>query len=181
MPNVDLIASEQAPLLARAYFSDSEPSPIAAALAHVPEFLVAAMPFIDAVYGPSSLPERLKEIVVLRASVRNECRYCVNSHTAVAWDSGLTRSEVAHLRGEAPLPGSFDAAERAVTAFADALCDRPAEAAAHLRPHFSDHEIVELTVVGATTIMLNKFATALALPTSAGTASRLRAEGVRIA
>ena len=29
-----------------------------------------------------------------------ECRYCVDTHTAVALDSGLSREEVRALRGE---------------------------------------------------------------------------------
>lgn len=179
MANVDLIPSEQAPLLARPYYGCGETSPLVAALAHVPEFLAAAMPFIGVVSGPTALPERLKEIVVLRTSVRNRCRYCVQTHTVAAWDCGLTGAEVLALRDQAPLPASFAARERAVIEFSDALCDRPDEATAHLRPHFADHEIVELTTVGAETIMLNRFATALALPTSSENLRRLEEKGIR--
>lgn len=179
MANVELIPTEQAPLLARPYYGDGEPSPLIAAWAHVPEFLATAMPFISAVSGPSSLPERLKELVVLRASVRNRCRYCVQTHTVVAWDCGLTDGEVSALREEGEMPATFDARERAVIDFTDALCDRPAEAVAHLRPHFTDHEVVELVTVGAETIMLNRFATALALPASTENVRRLREKGIR--
>jgi len=178
MANIELITRGQAPLLARVYFGEGDPSPIVQALAHVPEFLQAAMPFLGTVYGDSSVPERQKEIVVLRASARNACRYCVQTHTVVAWDAGLSADEAAALRGECELPPSFDERERALVAFTDALCDRPADAVRCLSGFFDEYQIVELVTVGSLTIMLNKFATALALPVSAATAERLQREGV---
>jgi len=179
MQNVDLIVrAADAPLLARPYYGDGEPSPIVAALAQVPEFLTVAMPFVGTVLGDSAICERWKEIVIVRASAVRGCRYCVEAHTVVAWEAGLTPDEVRALRNEGPFPASFDDRERAIAAFATALCDAPADAVAHLRPYFGDHEIVELTTVGAATIMLNTFATALGLPTSAATRDRLAAEGI---
>ena len=46
------------------------------------------------------------------------------------------------------------------------------------REHWADHEVVELTVVIGATLMLNRFATALALPSSPATLARLVAEGL---
>ncbi|HZJ51873.1 MAG TPA: hypothetical protein VFF07_13770 [Actinomycetota bacterium] len=48
---IDLIDSSQAPLLARPYYQDSDPGPIVAALAHVPEVLDSAMPVLAAMCG----------------------------------------------------------------------------------------------------------------------------------
>src|SRR5680860_974926 len=95
---IDLIDSSQAPLLARPYYQDSDPGPIVAALAHVPEVLDSAMPFLAAMYGPSALPARLKEVVVVRTSAHHECRYCIESHSVVALDAGLSRLEILGLR-----------------------------------------------------------------------------------
>jgi len=176
--NIQLITAEQAPLLAKPYFGEGDVSPIVAALAHVPEFLTVGLPFIGSVLGDSSMCERWKELVVLRASARNGCRYCVDAHTVVARDAGLTPAETAALRLEGPLPPTLDQRERAIVAFADDLCERPEEAVANLRPHFKDYQIVELVTVGAVTIMLNKFATSLGLPTSNATTERLREEGL---
>ncbi len=179
MQNIDLIGhAADAPLLARSYYGEGEPSSIVAAMAHVPEFLTVAMPFVGTVLGDSAICARWKEIVIVRASVVRGCRYCVEAHTVAAWEAGLTPAEVRALRNENPLPASFDDRERAIAAFATALCDAPMDAVAHLRPYFADHEIVEFTTVGATTIMLNTFATALGLPTSAATRGRLAAAGV---
>jgi AhpD family alkylhydroperoxidase len=178
MPNVTLLTADRAPLLAKPYFGSGDVSPIVAALAQVPEFLVATVPMLGAVLGDSSIPERWKEIVVLRASAKNGCRYCIDAHTVVAREAGLTAAETVALRLEAPLPESFDPRERAIVEFTDALCDRPAEAVGFLRPYFEDYQIVELVTVGSLTIMLNKFATSLGLPTSSATYASLREEGL---
>jgi 4-carboxymuconolactone decarboxylase len=178
MPNITLMTAETAPLTAKPYFGSGDVSPIVASLAQVPEFLSVGLPFIGTVFGDSSISERLKEIVVLRASANNRCRYCIDAHTVVAREAGLSPAETASLRLEAPLPDSFDAREGAVVAFTDALCDRPAEAVAHLRPFFEEYQIVELVTVGSLTIMLNKYATSLGLPTSAATNAFLLREGL---
>jgi alkylhydroperoxidase family enzyme len=47
-----------------------------------------------------------------------------------------------------------------------------------LREHFAEHEVVELTLVAGATLMLNRFCTALELPTSPATLGRLEAAGV---
>jgi len=81
---VALMTGAQAPLLARPFFAYGDPGPIVAALAQVPELLEATAPFLGAVLGPSAVPARTKEIVVLRTSARASCRYCVEAHTVVA-------------------------------------------------------------------------------------------------
>ena len=164
MAKVELVTAERAPLLARPYYAGGDPGPIAAALAQVPELMDATMPLLGAVYGPTSVPARLKEIVVLRVSSANGCRYCTESHTGVARRMGFDAAEVAALRGEAPPPASFGPVERALVAFSEALSDRPGEAVAALRPHFEDPQVVELVTLGSVTVMLNRFATALELP-----------------
>jgi AhpD family alkylhydroperoxidase len=164
MARVELLTRERAPLLARPHYEHGYPGPIAAALANVPELLEVAQPFIGTVFGPTSVPGRLKEIVILGASAANRCRYCTETHTGVARGLGFAPDELAAMRGEAPPPEIWDARERALLAFAQALSDRPDAAVGLLRPHFSDPEIVELVTLGAATIMLNRFATALELP-----------------
>lgn len=180
---IDLVERDQAPLLARRFFDDGPASPITASLAHVPELLDVALPFIGAALGPGTLGPRMKEIAILRTSALLECRYCVQSHTAVALDAGLSAGEVRALRGEAPLEPEFTAdRERVAVAWIDAVAAGRGsvgravqeEAAAH----FADHELVELTVAVTATVMLNRYCTALDLPTSAATLARLAAEGL---
>lgn len=161
---VELLTAERAPLLARPFYEGGDPGPIAAALANVPELMEVAMPFLGVVYGPTSVAPRLKEIVILAVSAANGCRYCTVAHTGVARRLGFAPDELAALLGQAPAPERWGPTERALLAFSDALSNRPAEAVDLLRPHFGEPAIVELVTVGAATIMLNRFATALELP-----------------
>jgi AhpD family alkylhydroperoxidase len=184
VPDELLLPVARAPLLARPFYADGGPGPIVAALAQVPELLEVAMPFLGAVLGPSAVDRRSKEIVIVRTSALAACRYCVQAHTIMALDAGLGRAEVAALRGEAPVAEAFSAPrELALLAWVDAVAggtgpvaDRPRH---RLRACWAAHEVVELTMLVGATLMLNRFATALALPPGADTLDRLAREGWR--
>jgi AhpD family alkylhydroperoxidase len=120
--------------------------------------------FVDSIFGPTSLDPRLKEIVILRVSSANGCRYCVETHSRVARRLGFDTGEVSALRGEAPCPDRWSPGERALYAFSEALSNRPEEAVQLLGPHFGEPQIVELVTLGSATVLLNRFATALELP-----------------
>jgi len=180
---VRLLDAASAPLPTRPYFADGDPGPIAASLAHLPDLLPAALAFIGVALGGSWLPTRTKEIVILRVSALAGCRYCTAAHTVVALDSGLTREQVRSLRGELPLSPVFDdAADLAVIGWSDAVHAggelELATARKLLAPHHEDGAVVELTVCATATLMLNRYATSLALPSSPQTLSRLASEGL---
>lgn len=179
-PRVDLIDERSAPLLARAYFADGDPGPIVASLAQVPELLSPTLPFLGSVLGPSWIPLRHKEIVILRTSAVMGCRYCTEAHTVVALDAGLTLDEVRALRGEAPLETFEDEDERALVAWCDAVAQGVEADVERARPGLrsSDARVVELTLLVATTVMLNRYATALGLPTSPDVRERLLGHGL---
>jgi AhpD family alkylhydroperoxidase len=183
MSRVAMIDEPQAPLLARRFYQSGDPGAIVATLAHVPEMLEAAMPFLAAVLGPSSLAPRLKEIVILRTSSLLGCRYCIQSHSVTALDSGLSRDDVTALRGALPLDDCFsDARERSLLAWIECVstgCEEMrSDAGAQLALNFTDAEIVEITLVAATTIMLNRYCTSLSLPSAPATLARLSEEGL---
>lgn len=184
MSGVPLVEAHQAPLLARPYYQSGDPGPIVAALAHVPELLEVAAPFLGTVYGPTALPGRTKELVILRTSARLACRYCAEAHSVVALDTGLTVDEVRALRSPDRHPAeSFpDPAERAVLGWVEAVAgtDGPVEVSHRdrLAEHFTDAEVVELTLLVGVTIMLNRFCTALELPSSPETLRRLAEAGL---
>lgn len=182
MTAVARVSTGQVPLLARPYFADGDPGPIVAALAQVPELLVVAAPFIGAALGPSAIGLRHKEIVVVRTSALAGCRFCTRSHAVVALDAGLSVDQVAALLAEGPCADAFDSdAERALVGWVDVVAGSgPVEDAARaaVLAHWSDHEVVELTAVVGATLMLNRFATALDLPTSPDVVDRLSREGL---
>jgi AhpD family alkylhydroperoxidase len=161
---VELVTADQAPLLARPYYERGHPGPIAAALANVPELMRPMLAFVDSIFGPTSVPDRLKEIVILRVSSANGCRYCTETHTRVARRLGFGPEDLASLRGEAPCPVHWTPRKRALFSFSEALSTRPEGAIEVLRPHFAEPQIVELVTLGSATVLLNRFATALELP-----------------
>ena len=178
-PRVALVDAEGAPLLARALFASGDPGPIAASLAQVPELLGPTLPFLGAVLGPSWVCVRDKEIVILRTSAVMGCRYCTEAHSVVALDSGLSRDEVRGLRGELPLPDAFpDGSDRALVAWCDAVASGVDSDLDTARAALGadDARVVELTLLVSTTVMLNRYATALALPTSPDVRDRLARE-----
>lgn len=183
-PAIRPLTAESAPLLARPAFADGDPGPIVAALAHVPEVLETALPFLRTVLGPSALDLRTKEICILRTSARASCRYCVESHTVVALDAGLSVEEVRGLRGDngGAVSNAFPAeADQALIAWCDAMVGvGPVDVAARRRllDVRADHELVEITLLVATTLLLNRFCTSLDLPTSPEVLVRLANEGL---
>ncbi|MQA84438.1 MAG: hypothetical protein GEV03_07410 [Streptosporangiales bacterium] len=181
MPTVRLIGAEQAPLLARPFYANGDPGPIVASLAQVPELLDVAIPFIGTALGPSSISWRAKELVIVRTSALLECRYCVQTHTAVALDAGLSREEILALRGEAPIDSVFrDPRELALLGWVDAVANGRGAIPGHttdaIHGLWDDHEVVELTMLVGATMMLNRFATALQLPVAEDTVHRLTEE-----
>jgi AhpD family alkylhydroperoxidase len=184
MPVIEPIPAEQAPLLARPFYAGGDPGPIAATIAHVPELLESALSFLGAVLSPSSVDFRTKEIVILRTSCVMLCRYCIDSHTPVALDSGLSDAEVRALRNEPgfALDEAFaDPRERALIAWTDEVAQGKGPASAgvtgDMKQLFADHEIVELTLLATVTLLLNRYASTLQLPVGTGTVERLAADG----
>ncbi|MGH9166154.1 MAG: carboxymuconolactone decarboxylase family protein [Acidimicrobiales bacterium] len=181
---IDLVGPDQAPLLAQPYYLGGDPGPIVAALAHVPELLEVAVAFIGVALGPSAMEARAKELAIVRTSALLECRYCVEAHTPMARDAGLTVEEVRALRGEARLEEVFaDPGERALLAWVEALALGRGPVATELREavaaRFGTPVLVELTTLVGATMMLNRFCSALDLVTSPETCRRLEAEGLR--
>ncbi|SDX71813.1 alkylhydroperoxidase AhpD family core domain-containing protein [Modestobacter sp. DSM 44400] len=178
-PRITLIDAASAGLLLRQHFSSGDPGPVIASLAHVPELVGPTLPFLGAVLGPSWIPAREKEIVILRTSAVMGCRYCTEAHSVVALDSGLNVREVRALRGELPVGDVFTAEEeRALVAWCDAVAQGAEADIRQARQvlDVDDARLVELTLLVATTVMLNRYATALALPTSLDVRERLLRE-----
>ncbi|MBA2341990.1 MAG: carboxymuconolactone decarboxylase family protein [Thermoleophilaceae bacterium] len=183
MSNVELIESQQAPLLVQGYYGpDGSASPITRALAQVPELAEVALPFIGRALAPGVLDERTVEIIVLRVSALNACPYCVATHTVLAWDAGLSEAETGALGSPAGERGRFEPREEALVAFCEAFCAAPSPVPRKLLDAlrdqgFADHELVDLALVAGATLMLNRFCTALGLEPSEATRERLEAVG----
>ena len=181
MPVVDLLDRDRAPLTTRSFFrDDGSAGPLTASLAHVPEILKTMMPFVGAALGPSSIDTRSKEIVILRTSAVMQCQYCVQTHTVVASKVGFSREELVVLRG--PVPATLpDRREQLLLAWTEAVAlgrgPIATELTAQFAEVFSDAELVELTALVGATMLLNRYATALNLPTAPAHLAFLTEEG----
>ncbi len=95
----------------------------------------------------------------------------------------MSAEELRALRGEEKIEAVFaDPGELALLAWVDAVAlgrgPVPEDVTARATEAMGHPELVELTLVAATTLMLNRYCSALGLPTSAATRSRLAEEGL---
>ncbi len=179
---MQLLEAQDAPISVQHYFSGGDPGPIVAALANVPELVAPTLAFVGAALGDGSVGGRLKEFAVLRTSALQGCTYCIHAHTSVAFDVGLTDEEVHALRGDGPIEEAFpNVAERAAIGWIDALAGAtgaiPDDVWQAAREHWPEHVLVEITVTVGATMLLNRFATGLRLPSGADAVARLAGAG----
>ncbi|MAZ03944.1 MAG: alkylhydroperoxidase [Sneathiella sp.] len=115
-----------------------------------PAALQAVLGLENYVSKQSGLDRELIHLVKLRASQINGCAYCVDMHTKEAKHSGLSEQwiNLVSVWRESPL---FDERERAVLEWTEALTNvadtgAPGEAYEPLKDHFTEKEIMDLTV-----------------------------------
>jgi AhpD family alkylhydroperoxidase len=183
MSVVSLLKKSEAPITVRSMFSDTNTSPLVSTMAHVPELIAKAMPFIGQALGASSINIRAKEIMILRASSLMKCVYCIKTHTVVAERVGLSLLEIRALRDEQSIESAFsEAKEILLIQWTDALTNGPApierELKEEMKQYYCDAEIVEMSLCIGATLMLNRYATALDLPVDPGHLLILKEKGL---
>ncbi|MBZ5577554.1 MAG: carboxymuconolactone decarboxylase family protein [Acidobacteriia bacterium] len=132
-------------------------------MANRPEVLKTFVPLYGAVVGPGSVERRVKELVYLTCSYANQCAYCSASHTASGTRAGISEKELQALH--AGQDDAFSGAERAAVRYARELT-RTAQASAtrdELLAHFTNEQVVELTLVAAMANFTNRFNNGLML------------------
>ncbi len=125
------------------------------------------MPFLGQIMGESSLDLATKEVVLLRVSQLNGCRYCVAAHRPLALSAGLPSDQVAALCDETPA-GSLPERERALVDWVDRVTLDAAgvtdDLVARTLDHFRDDQLIEVTLLVGATTMLNQYCTAFGIP-----------------
>ena len=108
----------------------------------------------------SSLDRRLLELVHLRTSQLNGCAYCIDMHTKDARAAGETEQRLYLLDAwrETPL---YSGRERAALEWTEAVTrlarsQVPDEVFATARDHFSEEELVDLTIAVIATNAWNR-------------------------
>src|SRR5579862_2078037 len=134
-----------------------KPGNIQKALAHRPDMLKNFLPFYASV--GRSLDRRLYEMVYIRVSMINGCRYCMQHHLAASKRVGLSREDWQHLKDVQH--GNFSEKEEAALDFAEKLTRDPHSIAdgdiQSLKLHFSEAEIVDLDLLIGLANLTNRF------------------------
>ena len=122
-----------------------------------PEILRAFAGFGHAVYPGGLLERRVKELVIITASQRNDCQFCVNSHVDLVDIAGIVEDPLVVIEDTSSLPPRERLAieyTKAAKADSNAV---PEALNRELREHFPDPELVELSFLIGYINMLNLF------------------------
>ncbi|HEY4931692.1 MAG TPA: carboxymuconolactone decarboxylase family protein [Terriglobales bacterium] len=134
-----------------------KPGSVQKILAHRPAMLKAFLAFYASV--GRSLERRLYEMVYIRVSMINGCRYCLQHHLAGSKRVGVTSEEWARLNaGEY---SGFTATEQAALKFAEKLTRESRNIAdadiAELKALFTEEQIVDLDMLVGLANLTNRF------------------------
>jgi len=132
-------------------------------MANRPEVLKAFVPLYGSIVGPGSVERRVKELVYLTCSFANECAYCTAAHVASGKKAGITPEELEALQTEQD--HVFSEAERAAILYARELTQTAdgQDSRDTLLQHFSNEQVVEITLVAAMANFTNRFNNGLGL------------------
>jgi uncharacterized peroxidase-related enzyme len=138
----------------------------AATLAHVPAALRHLMPMLLELREAATLPKRVLELAIVTVSKLNECNYCVAHHTPFLVVEGVSAVGVERVLDFRDHP-EFDDTDRLVVEYAIAAWERPNRIPdtlfARLKTHFSEAQLVELTLRITLCGFFNKFNDALGI------------------
>ena len=124
-----------------------KPDSVQKILAHRPQLLAAFLALFASV--GRALERRLYQMVYIRVSMINGCRYCMQHHIASSKRAGLQQSDWQLLN--AGNYSSFSPKEQAALKFAEKLTRESRNITdtdvAALKPHFTEEQIVDLDVL----------------------------------
>ncbi len=121
-----------------------------ATIAHYPKALKPIMELYQAIAGESTIEPRLQELANLEVSRINRCNYCLVHHGQMAKMSGVSAGQVTALKTGSGAQ-SFTEKENTVIEYAGQVTRDaetvPEELFRRLNSHFSESEIVNLTLI----------------------------------
>ncbi len=166
MARISLIGAEAASPEVRAIYDTTlrgKPGNVQKALAHRPELLKNFLSFYGSV--GRSLDRKLYELIYLRVSLINGCRYCAQHHVASSKRAGLTAEDWTALKaGNYSL---YSEKERTALTYAERLTRAPrgitqADFDA-LKKHFTEPEIVDIHMLAGLANLTNRITDPLGL------------------
>jgi uncharacterized peroxidase-related enzyme len=140
-----------------------KPGNVQKALAHRPEMLKDFLAFYASV--GRSLDRKLYELVYIRVSMINQCRYCLQHHLASSKRVGLAPEDWKVL--QAGDYSRFSDKEQSALTYIEKLTRDPLSVSdadlALLKKHFDDAEIVDLHMLTGLANLTNRFTDPLGL------------------
>jgi len=131
---------------------------------HSPALANAWFDLNQAVRYGTEIDGQSRELAVIRVAILNNVEYVQQAHgPAYALKEGLTPEQVAAIADWQPSK-LFSAPQRALLAYTDAMTraiDVPDDVFAELRKHFSERQVVELSMLVGAYNMLTRFLKAL--------------------
>jgi len=128
-----------------------------------PKHLQTMIAHFRTVMNEGTVPPQLKELLWVRVSHHNQCRYCLNSHTALARRRGASEGlvEAVQGRGDLGILTTLDPGWAAALEFADAIHgaghDVPEPLYSRLAAAWDPGQIVEITLVIGMAEYFNRF------------------------
>jgi uncharacterized peroxidase-related enzyme len=166
MARIVLIASEAAPPEVQEIYNGvlrGKPGNVQKALAHRPEMLKNFLSFYTSV--GRSLERKLYELIYIRVSMINGCRYCLQHHLASSKRVGLGSEDWAALK--AGDYSRYSAKELVALKYVEKLTRDPHAVAdsdfVELKKHFSDAEIVDIHMLTGLANLTNRLTDPLGL------------------
>jgi len=148
-------------------------------VAHRPSAVKHLMGLLLDLADEALLPKRYLEIALVVVSKLNECTYCVAHHAPRLIDQGLNVETISNIL-EPDCPG-LDEVDRLVRDYAMQVTEKPQKI--HdgifdsLRKHFSEAQIVELTLRTALCGFFNRFNDALRIDMEDGVIEHMLSKG----
>jgi uncharacterized peroxidase-related enzyme len=137
-----------------------------AVFAHVPAALRHLMAMLMELRAANTLPKRYLELAIVTVSKLNECHYCVAHHKPFLTIEGISPEGADRVLDYRDHP-EFDAVDRLVVEYAIAAWEQsnriPESLFKRLREHFTEAQIVELTLRITLCGFFNRFNDALVI------------------
>ena len=166
MARISLIAPDTASPEVRAIYDTvlrGKPGNVQKALAHRPEMLKNFLSFYASV--GRSLDRKLYELIYLRVSFINGCRYCTQHHVASSKRVGLTAEDWTAL--QAGDYSRYGEKERSALTYVEKLTRTPREITDAdfngLKKQFSEPEIVDIHMLAGLANLTNRLTDPLGL------------------
>jgi len=133
---------------------------------HHAEYGTVFTDLVMAILKDGELEWLTKELLILKATQRNECKYCVVQHERVSEMLGMDNAKIADLDGDKyKTSPHFSDGERALLDFAVQIGEDANRVSQELwdrlHEHWTEPQIVEASFVITTYIMISKFGDAL--------------------